>query len=118
MRKPPQVSGKYVPLPIWALFDIPVILLELEKAAAELKNYGNLRPQYESLSDYKNFLSLEFTRNAAAILTDYGVDTAKVMKLAGSSDQEAEPETKVIEEALSAARYVSMSMLFPGEGAL
>lgn len=75
--------------------------------------------RYESVSDYKKrFLPLEFTRKAAAVLTGYGVDPAEVMKLAGLSDQEAEPEAKVIEEALPAAQYVSVSMLFPSEVAL
>lgn len=75
--------------------------------------------RYESVSDYKKiFLPLEFTRKAAAVLSGYSVDPAEVMKLAGLSDEEAEPEAKVIEQNLPAAQYVSVSMLFPSEVAL
>lgn len=74
---------------------------------------------YESSKTYKKpFLPIEFTRKVATLLSEYGVDPAEVMKLAGLSDQEAEPEAKVIEEALPAAQYVSVSMLFPSEVAL
>jgi hypothetical protein len=66
----------------------------------------------------KNALPIDFTRKVAEVLARYGVDPAEVMPLAGLSQQEAEPEAKVIETARPAIQYVTMSVAMPSEAAL
>lgn len=75
--------------------------------------------RYESVSDYKKaFLPLEFTRKVAAILMEHGIDPAEVMKLAGLTEQEAEPEGKLIEASLPPIQYVPVAMAMPSEAML
>ena len=75
--------------------------------------------RYESVSDYKkNFLPLEMARKAAAVLMRHGVDPAEVMKLAGLSEDEAEPEARAIEAARPAVQYAMMPVALPSEDQL
>lgn len=74
---------------------------------------------YESVSTFKKpFLPLDFTRKVAGVLERYGVDPVEVMKLAGLSDNEAEPEARAIEAAKPPMQFVTLSVAFPSEDAL
>ncbi len=74
---------------------------------------------YESPTKYKKpALPLDLTRRIAAIFARHGVDPNEVMKLAGLSDQEAEPEAREIEAQRSALQWISLPVALPSEAAL
>jgi hypothetical protein len=58
-----------------------------------LGTYSN----YRSARFKKSTLPLDLTRKIAAVLSGHKVDPAEVMKLAGLSDGEAEPEGRAVE---------------------
>lgn len=93
--------------------------LSIRRMADEL---GISHTRYVYFEDPKRFkkaaLPIDLTRQIAVVLQKYGVDPAEVMKLAGLSEVEAEPEGQQIEKAKPTAQYVSVSMLFPSEAAL
>lgn len=75
--------------------------------------------RFESLSGYKKrYFPLDFTRKVAAVLADYKIDPAEVMKLAGLKGEEAEPEARDIEAARPTVQYVAMQVALPSEVAL
>ena len=74
---------------------------------------------YEREQAYKKpFLPIEFTRKVAAILAEHGVDPAEVMKLAGLSESEAEPEVSAIDAARPTVQFISLPVMLPSEAAL
>lgn len=75
--------------------------------------------RYESAFDYKKpFLPLDFTRKVAAVLADHKVDPAEVMKLAGLTGDEAEPEARGIEAQKPAQLCITLPVVLPSEAAL
>src|SRR3546814_5252675 len=66
----------------------------------------------------KPHLPIDFARRLAAVFAEHGIEPADVMKLAGLSDDEAEPEARVIEAARPAVHYVSLPVALPSEAAL
>lgn len=75
--------------------------------------------RYESAYDYKKpHLPIEFARKVAGVLSAYGVDPGEVMKLAGLTEDEAEPEVAAIEAARPQVQYVSLQLALPSEAAL
>lgn len=93
--------------------------LSIRKMADEL-DIGYSR--YAYFEDAKRFkkseLPIELTRQIANVLSRYGVDPAEVMKLAGLTDMEAEPEARDIEAARPPIQFVSMQVALPSEAAL
>lgn len=79
-----------------------------------LGTYSN----YESARYKKATLPLELARKIAGVLAEHQVDPAEVMKLAGLSEQEAEPEAKIIETGRPSVQYVTMAVAMPSEAAL
>lgn len=74
---------------------------------------------YEAASRYKKTtLPLDFARRVAAVLAERGVDPAEVMKIAGLTAGETEPEVRAIEAARPEYQYVPLRLLFPSEAAL
>ncbi|WP_079731205.1 hypothetical protein [Novosphingobium mathurense] len=75
--------------------------------------------RYESEGGYKKpFLPMDFTRRVAAVLSDYKVDPAEVMKLAGLTDGEVEPEAREIEAQKPTQFCVTLPVILPSEAAL
>jgi transcriptional regulator with XRE-family HTH domain len=93
--------------------------LSIRKMAEEL---GIGHSRYAYFEDPRRFkkaaLPIEFTRQIADVLQRYNVDPAEVMKLAGLSDTEVEPEARNIEAGLPQAHYISLPILLPSEAAL
>ena len=74
---------------------------------------------YETPSRYKkSALPLDLTRRIAAVLAKHNVDPAEVMKLAGLTETEAEPEAREIEAARPPVRFISLPVALPSEAAL
>lgn len=73
---------------------------------------------YESARYKKPTLPLDFARKVASVLTNYGVDPADVMALAGLTESEAEPEAREIEATRPAMQVISMQVVLPSEVAL
>ncbi|MYL96416.1 hypothetical protein GR702_01330 [Novosphingobium sp. FGD1] len=93
--------------------------LSIRKMAEEL---GVTFPRYVYFEDSKRFkkreLPLEFTRQIADVLSRYGVDPMEVMKLAGLSEAEAEPEVREIEAAQPKRHWINLPVCLPSEAAL
>ena len=66
----------------------------------------------------KPTLPLDLTRRIAAVLERYAVDPVEVMKLAGLSQEEAEPEGRQIEAARPQIIHVTLPVALPSEAAL
>src|SRR3546814_12144456 len=66
----------------------------------------------------KPHLPIDFARRLAAVFAEHGIEPADVMKLAGLSDDEAEPEARVIEASRPAVHYVSLPVALPSEAAI
>lgn len=92
--------------------------LSVRAMAVELDLPLGTYSNYESSRYKKSALPLELTRKIAGVLSQHNVDPAEVMKLAGLSDQEVEPEAKIIETARPTVQYVTMSVAMPSEAAL
>lgn len=74
---------------------------------------------YENPNTYKkSFLPIDFARKVAAVFADHGISPNDVMKLAGLTETEAEPEAREIESQRPPLQLVSMSVAFPSEAAL
>lgn len=74
---------------------------------------------YENANSYKKpYLPIDLARRLALIFADYGIDPADVMKLAGLTEEESEPEARAIEAARPAVQYVSLQVALPSEAAL
>lgn len=73
---------------------------------------------YESPRYKKRSLPLDLTRRIAAILAQHRVDPSEVMKLAGLSAQEVEPEAREIEAQRPTIQFVSFPVALPSEVAL
>ncbi|WP_051009999.1 hypothetical protein [Novosphingobium sp. PP1Y] len=79
-----------------------------------LGTYSN----YESTRYKKPSLPLDLTRMIASVLANHGVDPAEVMKLAGLSEDEAEPEAREIEAHKPRQLCVTLPVILPSEAAL
>lgn len=74
---------------------------------------------YENPNLFKKpHLPIDLTRRLAVIFAERGIDPAEVMKLAGLSETESEPEARAIEAARPAVQYVSLQVALPSEAAL
>ena len=73
---------------------------------------------YESPRYKKRSLPLDLTRRIAAILAQHRVDPSEVMKLAGLSEQEVEPEAREIASQKPNIIHVSLPVALPSEAAL
>lgn len=74
---------------------------------------------YEREQAYKKpYLPMDFARKVAAILAERGIDPADVMKLTGLTDDEAEPEARVIEGARPQVHFINLPVALPSEAAL
>ncbi len=73
---------------------------------------------YETDRYKKPTLPLDLTRKIAAVMAQHGIDPAEVMKLAGLSDNEAEPERRDIEAQKPLPQYFTAQVLLPSENAL
>lgn len=74
---------------------------------------------YETPARYKKpFLPMDLTRKVASVLSDRGVDPAEVMKLAGLTAEEAEPEARMVEASRPHVQFVSLQLALPSEAAL
>lgn len=95
---------------------VPRLSVRAMAAALDLPlgTYSN----YESARYKKKTLPLDFTRRVAAILTQYKVDPADVMALAGLSDVEAEPEAREIESQRPTFLSITLPVVLPSEVAL
>ncbi|GFM28127.1 helix-turn-helix transcriptional regulator [Novosphingobium sp. PY1] len=108
---------------------VNIQLKELRKAAvprlsirgmAEALGIGYSR--YAYFEDPKRFkkreLPLDLTRKIAAVLSRHGVDPSEVMKLAGLSEDEAQPEAREIEAQKPTQFCVTLPVILPSEAAL
>lgn len=90
------------------------------RAMADALGIGHSR--YAYFEDPKRFkkraLPIDLTRQIAAVLSEHGVDSAEVMKLAGLSDQEAEPEAREIEAQKPTQLCITLPVVLPSEAAL
>lgn len=73
---------------------------------------------YETAKYKKPNLPLDLTRKIAGVLSGYGVDAAEVMKLAGLSEGEAEPEAREIEATPPKVQFFTAQVVMPSEAAL
>lgn len=74
---------------------------------------------YENPNSYKKAnLPLDFARRVAALFAEFGIEPAEVLKLAGLSIEEAEPEAAAVEAARPPVQFVSLSVALPSEAAL
>lgn len=73
---------------------------------------------YESPRYKKRTLPLDLTRRIATVLSQYSVDPAEVMKLAGLKGEEAQPEAREIESQRPAFISISLPVVLPSEAAL
>lgn len=93
--------------------------LTIRKMAEEL---GIGFSRYSYFEDPKRFkkreLPLDLTRQIADVLARYGVDPAEVLKLAGLTEAEAEPEAREIEAARPVVHYFTVKAVMPSEAAL
>jgi len=93
--------------------------LSIRRMADEL---GIGYSRYAYFEDPKRFkkraLPIDLTRQIADVLSRYGVEPSEVMKLAGLSDAEAEPEGRDIEAHKPAMQAISMQVVLPSEVAL
>jgi hypothetical protein len=75
--------------------------------------------RYENPNTYKKpYLPIDLTRKIAAVLAEHRVDPAEVMKLAGLTGDEVEPEAREIEAQKPAVQYVPLQVALPSEAAL
>lgn len=87
--------------------------------AAELELPLGTYSFYETPTKFKKAaLPLELTRKIAAVLSRHSVDPAEVMKLAGLSESEAEPEAREIEDAKPKRHWIHLPVCLPSEAAL
>jgi hypothetical protein len=74
---------------------------------------------YENPNLFKKpHLPIDLTRKIAAVFAEYGIDPAEVMKLAGLTEAEAEPEARDIEAARPTIHHVTLQVALPSEAAL
>mgnify|MGYP003341387608 CR=1 FL=1 len=93
--------------------------LSLRKMADALEMPHASYQFYEREDGYKKaLLPLDFARRVAAVLGRHRVDPTDVMKLAGLSDGEAEPEARGIEAARPSFQFATLSVALPSEDAL
>lgn len=93
--------------------------LSIRQAAEKLGIGSSSYAFYENPNSYKKpYLPIEFARRVASLFADYGIDPAEVMKLAGLTGEEAEPEAREIEATRPAVQFVSMAVALPSEAAL
>lgn len=93
--------------------------LSLRKMADALEMPHASYQFYEREDGYKKaLLPLDFARRVATVLGCHRIDPADVMKLAGLSDDEAEPEVRVIEAARPSFHFATLSVALPSEDAL
>lgn len=93
--------------------------LSIRSAAEKLDMGYSSYNFYENPNTYKKpHLPIDFARKVAALFSQYGVDPADVMKLAGLRDSEAEPEAREIEAQRPTIQFVSFPVALPSEVAL
>jgi hypothetical protein len=90
------------------------------RAMADALEIGHSR--YAYFEDPKRFkkhaLPLDLTRQIASVLSQRGVDAAEVMKLAGLTEDESEPEARAVEAARPAVQFFTVQAVMPSEAAL
>ncbi len=93
--------------------------LSMRQAAQKLEMGHSSYALYENPNTYKKaFLPIDFARKVAAVFANHGIDPADVMKLAGLTNSEAEPEAREIEAALPVYQFATLSVALPSENAL
>jgi transcriptional regulator with XRE-family HTH domain len=93
--------------------------LSIRKIAEALDIPASSYAFYESPTSYKKpSLPLDFTRRVATVLSQYGVDPADVMALAGLTGEEAAPEAEVIASRAPPIQFVQMAVAMPSAAAL
>lgn len=93
--------------------------LSLRRMADELDVTHSRYVYFEDPKRFKKAaLPIDLTRQIADVLQRYGVDPAEVMKLAGLSDAEAEPDVRQIEARKPPMQIVPVGMAMPSEAAL
>lgn len=95
---------------------VPRLTVRAMAAALDMPfgTYSN----YESSRYKKPSLPLDLTRKVASVLAAHKVDPAEVMKLAGLSDQEVEPEAREIEAHRPTQLSITLPVILPSEAAL
>jgi transcriptional regulator with XRE-family HTH domain len=93
--------------------------LSIRQVAEKLGIGSSSYAFYENPNSYKKpNLPLDFARRVAALFADFGVEPAEVLKLAGLSNDEAQPEAAAVEAARPPMQFVSMAVALPSEAAL
>lgn len=93
--------------------------LSIRGAAEKLEMGYSSYNFYENPNTYKKpHLPIDFARKVAAVFSEHGVDPAEVMKLAGLTDSEAEPEAREIESQRPAFISITLPVVLPSEVAL
>ncbi|QSR18986.1 helix-turn-helix transcriptional regulator [Novosphingobium sp. KA1] len=93
--------------------------LSIRKLADKLGMGHSSYAVYENANVYKKpYLPIDLARRIAAVLAEHSVDPADVMKLAGLTDAESQPEARAIEAARPAIQYVPLQVALPSEAAL
>jgi hypothetical protein len=93
--------------------------ISIRKMAEEMGIGFSRYSYFEDPKRYKKReLPIDVTRQIATVLARRGVDPAEVMKLAGLSEVEVEPEARAVEAARPAVQYVQLQVALPSEAAL
>lgn len=93
--------------------------LSIRKMAERLGMGHSSYAVYENPNLYKKpHLPIDLARRIAAVLAEYSVDPADVMKLAGLTADETAPEARAIEASRPTVQYVSLQVALPSEAAL
>jgi hypothetical protein len=93
--------------------------ISMRQTAAKLGLGHSSYALYENPNTYKkSFLPIDFARKLAVVFSEHGIDPSDVMKLAGLTDSEAEPEARDIESQRPTIIHVSLPVAMPSEVAL
>lgn len=93
--------------------------ITIRRMAEELDIGYSRYAYFEDEKRYKKAsLPIDLTRAVADVLGRRGVDPAEVMKLAGLTDSEAEPEAREIESQRPAIQFATLRVELPSEVAL
>lgn len=93
--------------------------ITIRRMAEELDIGYSRYAYFEDEKRYKKAsLPIDLTRAVADVLGRRGVDPADVMKLAGLTDSEAEPEAREIESQRPVTQFATLRVELPSEVAL
>ena len=93
--------------------------LSIRQVAEKLGIGSSSYAFYENPNSYKKpNLPLDFARRVAVLFAEFGIEPAEVLKLAGLSSEEAQPEARAVEAARPAMQFVAMSVALPSEATL